>query len=62
MADSTRELAARSDDAEIRSAYLELAAKWVRLAEQAARDVTGPEPLAPTSASQTRLSDDRAHA
>ncbi len=36
MADSTRDLAARSHDPEIRGAYLELAARWVGLAEQAA--------------------------
>ena len=47
MVASTRQLAARTDKAEIRTAYLELAAKWVHLAGQAAR---GPPRLvaAPT--------------
>lgn len=39
MADSTRELAGRTEDPEIRTAYLELAARWVALAEQAAREL-----------------------
>lgn len=38
MADSTGELAARTDDPEIKAAYLELARKWVSLARRAAEE------------------------
>ena len=39
MADSTRELAARTDDPEIKAAYLDLARKWVSLANRAAEEI-----------------------
>lgn len=40
MADSTRELAQRTDDPEIKAAYIDLAAKWVALAERAAHEAS----------------------
>jgi len=44
MADSTRELAARTEDPAIRAAYLDLAEKWVKLAEETAQEVRTSAP------------------
>ncbi len=41
MADSTRELAARTEDPDIRAAYHDLADKWVSLADETARESRG---------------------
>jgi hypothetical protein len=38
MADSTRELALRSDSPEIRAAYLDLAGRWEALAQQSVQE------------------------
>jgi hypothetical protein len=44
MADSTRELAARTEDPAIRAAYLDLAEKWVKLADETAQEVRTSSP------------------